>query len=294
MARTTKKSKPHPYTDDARGPRLQKVMAEAGVASRRECEALIEAGRVTVNGERLTALPAWVSPSEDRIEVDGQPIRRTKKPGGSRSSSHNKRAAHQHIYIALNKPRNVISTTNDPDGRRDVLAMLPDEVTNKHRLYPVGRLDADSTGLILLTNDGDLAHRLTHPSFGVAKRYRVSVRGRLTQDDAHKLQDGLHLADRKRRTGARKVRMSEVKLLGSQRDDSSGDRTDLSITLHEGQNREVRRMIAQLGHKVRRLERVAIGPISIKGLARGGWRMLTGVEITRLRRAAGLDGTNDR
>lgn len=262
------KAKPSP------GVRLQKVMAEAGVASRRECEALIEAGRVAVNGKRITELPVFVDPDEDNIEVDGQRLRPRKSA---------QRAVH--TTVMLNKPKRLISTAHDPQGRRTVVDLVP----LPQRLYPIGRLDADSTGLILLTDDGELTNRLTHPRYEVPKRYRVTVRGKLSDDDVERLRKGLYLAPTRRgKADAKKAAAEQVRVLRRYTDRTRGDRTDLSITLREGQNREVRRLLARLGFKVRRLHRVAIGPLQLKGLAMGEFRKLTPTELGKLRKAAGL------
>ncbi len=280
--RKDQKDVPESYKDASRGERLQKVLANAGVASRRDAEELITAGRVTVNGRRVNALPAWVDPVRDRVAVDGQPIRRS---SGSRKGAGSK------LYIALHKPRRAISTTSDELGRVTVLDLvdLPEHIDK--RLYPVGRLDADSTGLILLTNDGELANRLTHPRYEVAKQYIVSVRGKLSPADVEKLREGIYLAQRQPRArgSAKKAAMASVKLLGHTTDRRSGDRTQLEVTLREGQNREIRRMLARLGYKVRRLQRTAIGPLKLKGLGIGQWRMLESSEVTALYRAAGLE-----
>ena len=176
MARAKKND--HNYNDNTRGPRLQKVMANAGIAARRECEAIIEAGRVTVNGERITALPAWVDPYDDRVEVDGEPLVKPRKPGpsGKQWSTAGK------VYVMVHKPKGFITTDDDPYGRNRVIDLIDAGTFPKHvRLHAVGRLDGDSTGLILLTNDGELTHRLTHPSFGVTKRYLVMVKGRVEE-----------------------------------------------------------------------------------------------------------------
>jgi len=277
----------HDYADKTRGIRLQKAIANAGVASRRDCEELITAGRVTVNGQKVDQLPAWVDPTSDRVEVDGQPIPK-KKPS---------RYAHAgKTYIMLHKPRHVISTTDDDQGRRTVLDLidLPRTSARPPRLFPVGRLDADSTGLILLTDDGPLTQGLTHPSHDVPKRYRVSIRGKISDDELERLRKGLYLAHRgtggkdARQPSTRKASMSEVRRLRTRTDRSMGDQTELSIELHEGQNREIRRMLARLGFDVRRLRRVAIGPLQLKGLSTGRWRMLTGDEVAALYKAAGL------
>ncbi len=263
------------YTDKSRGIRLQKAMAEAGVASRRACEELIAEGRVTVNNQRVTELPAWVDPVYDKIAVDGELIRNAPKKGRT------------HAYVALHKPRHVISSAADEFGRRNVTELVD---MPGHRLYPVGRLDADSTGLMLMTDDGQLAQALTHPSFEVPKRYEVSVVGKLTEKDAQRMQKGLFLADEE--TGRRhktRAKAEHVQILGHQTDRARGDRTTLRITLREGQNREIRRLLARLGYNVKRLKRTAIGPLSIKGLGVGQWRPLTSGEVRGLYKSAGLN-----
>jgi len=269
---------PAEFADAARGIRLQKAMAEAGVASRRECEAMITEGRVTVNGKTVAALPAWVDPAEDRVEVDGRPIqKKTRKSltGG----------AHKPVYLLVNKPRNVISTSDDPEGRPTVLDLV--DMPMKQRLFAVGRLDADSTGLLLLTNDGELSNRLTHPRYEVTKRYRVVVRGRIEEGDLARLRKGLLLAH-DRGGKVKRAAMESVRIVKRQTDRTQGDKTLLEITLAEGQNREIRRLLARVGLKVRRLERTSIGPLKLKGLARGQWRRLDAKELGMLRKAAGL------
>lgn len=271
---------PDALTDAARGERLQKVMAEAGVASRRACEALIAEGRVSVNDQSVTALPAWVDPRRDRIAVDGEAV---VSPRGQRRREHRR-----HVYLVVHKPRRVICTTSDDKGRTNVLDLIDQHFDA--RLYPVGRLDAESTGLVLLTDDGDLAHRITHPSHGLAKQYRVTVRGRLTEDDRHKLERGLYLgpekpADARGGAPARRAAMERVRILEHQRDRAQGDRTILAVTLREGRNREIRRLLARLGYKVRRLKRTAVGPVKLKDLPAGAWRHLTTDELRQLKRA---------
>ena len=282
MSKKTPRSKKNTATEPApeNGVRLHKVMAEAGVASRRACEELIEQGRVKVNGQVVRKLPAWVDPEADKVTVDGEPIRgrRTKRRSAAKT------------YVMVNKPKRVISTNDDPEGRKRVIDLV--DLPNKTRLYPVGRLDSDSTGLILLTNDGDLTHRLTHPSYEVDKCYHVTVQGRLTNEDAEKLRKGMLLAHKGKPGGAganvRRAAAAQIKILGHETDRTRGDRTKLSITLKEGQNREVRRILARLGHKVRSLHRVAIGKLKLKGLAVGEWRLLTASEVQTLYKAAGL------
>lgn len=287
--------KPHPFTDASRGVRLQKVLAEAGIASRRACEQLIEQGKVRVNGQVVASLPAWVDPFTDRVEVVGHPIPKPRRPRADGKGHAGK------VYVLLNKPRKTVATANDPQGRRGVLDLveLPGDLANL-RLFPVGRLDADTSGLMLLTNDGEMANRLTHPRYAVTKQYLVSLKGQLDSLEIQRLKDNL-FAQRALRPGQR-LRLSvppdqpksheQVKVLGRERDQTHGDHTSLLITLREGQRRDLRQALFDLGFKTRRLSRVAIGPITIKGLAVGTWRLLTGTEIKMLERAAGMAKPN--
>jgi pseudouridine synthase len=280
--------------DKSRGERLQKVLAAAGVASRRDCEAMIAAGRVGVNGQVVIDLPAWVDPAADRITVDDRPIRGQGRRTARRAGGP---AAAPMTYLMLNKPRRVISTADDPDGRKTVVDLVAG--LTGERLFPVGRLDADSTGLMLMTNDGELAHRLTHPRYEVRKAYRVTVRGRLEFDDLQRLRDGLILTDKRSlredgrasadgRVDIKRAAVEAVKVIRRERDQHGEDRTVLMVELAEGQNREVRRLMARLGLKVRKLHRTAIGPLRLKGVAIGGCRPLTPPERRALRKAAGL------
>lgn len=243
------------------------MLADAGVASRRACEALIEEGRVTVNGRRVTSLPIWVNPEEDRIEVDGERVGRP---------------THR-VYVMLNKPARSLSTAADEPGaaRRTVVDMV--NHPSGARLFPVGRLDYETQGMILLTNDGDFANRLTHPSYGVAKTYRVVVRGLLDEAAVKRLERGIYLAERREGQTVGATRTARVEIALTARD---RDRTVLTITLREGRNRQVRRMLAAVGCPVKKLERVAMGPVKLKGLARGEWRELTRDELRALRRAS--------
>lgn len=287
---------PKELQDADRGIRLQKVLADAGVGSRRDCEAMIAERRVRVNGKFVTALPAWVDPAVDTIDVDGRELPRPRRTGPASDRG----KFQQRVYVLLNKPRHVVSTTRDPDGRTSVLDLIDISQTVANRLFPVGRLDADSTGLILLTNDGELANRLTHPRYGVSKQYRVSVKGIVAERDIEKLKAGLYLAHRegsqgekpgaKRPPRVKTASVEAVRVLGRDTDISRGDRTRLVVTLREGQNREIRRLFAKLGFKVARLERIAIGPLRNKGLARGEWRLLTPAEVSQLHRATEANG----
>lgn len=261
MARK-RRSRTHPYTDKSRGIRLQKALAEAGVASRRACEELIEDGLVSVNGDLVDTLPAWVDPTEDRITVDGRPIKRSRR----------------NIYVMLFKPRGTVSTNSDPEGRRRAIDLVnhPD----RPRLFPVGRLDADSSGLLLLTNDGTFANRLTHPRYGIHKGYEVTVSGRLEQADIERLEKGIFLTGRNQ-AGGRRTSRSRLTIIKRDR-----DRTLLYMELREGRNRQIRRMLAQLGYPVKKLRRVRMGPLGLKGLSPGQWRELSAGELSSLRRAA--------
>jgi 23S rRNA pseudouridine2605 synthase len=231
------------------GVRLQKVLAEAGLGSRRATELLIAGGRVRVNGQ-VAALGQRVDAAADRIEVDGALI--GVRPGL--------------VHYLLNKPAGVVTTAHDPQGRPTVIGAVPSEP----RVHPVGRLDADSEGLLLLTNDGDLTHRLTHPSFGVEKEYLVEVEGSPSRGALSRLRRGVELDDG--RTAPAKVARLDARLL--------------RIAIHEGRNRQVRRMCAAVGHPVVRLVRTRIGPITDRTLAPGAWRPLSQDEVRALERAA--------
>lgn len=276
--------------------RLQRVLADLGVASRRKCEALIEEGHVRVNGETVQTLPAFVSIT-DKVEVDGVVVQRgrgaprprgtTDSPDAPRLSRKEQREADRPdpptrlLYIALYKPRGVVTSASDPAGRRTVLDLV------KHpsgaRLFPVGRLDYETQGLLLLTNDGELANRLTHPRYGVHKTYRALVKGSLDDAAVRALEDGIYLAERKEGKTVGAARTARVKIEIVKRD---RDRTVLDIALQEGRNRQVRRMLAKAGCQVKRLVRTRIGPLALRGLAVGQWRELTRDELRTLRAAA--------
>jgi 23S rRNA pseudouridine2605 synthase len=234
--------------------RLNKLLAHAGVGSRRHCDELIAAGRVTVDGRAVRELGTRVEPDQHRVAVDGNP-------------AHLERL----VYWLVNKPRGYLCTNYDPAGRPRAIDLIPQVA---QRVYTVGRLDEDSEGLLLLTNDGDLANRLMHPRYGVEKTYLVQVAGLPTREDCQQLLRGVWLSDGH-------VKARQVKKLKKQ-----GDSTWLRIVLSEGKNREIRRMLARLGHKVMRLQRVALGPIQLKGLAKGKARRLTLEELAGLRRLA--------
>jgi pseudouridine synthase len=236
--------------------RLQKVMAHRGIGSRRHCEEMIRDGRVQVNGE-LAGLGQKVDPATDMIVVDGKPL----GPGETLR------------YFVLNKPYGYITTSKDQFGRKSVLDLLPPV---KERVYPVGRLDYDSEGLVFLTNDGDLAYRLTHPSYEVPKTYIVAVEGNITMDAVYRLRTGVILEDG--RTSPAEVNVLKPVSTGSV----------LQMTIREGRNRQLRRMCEKLGFNVVRLRRTKIGPLSLGKLPLGAARRLTFQEINDLYRAVGL------
>lgn len=232
------------------GERLQKVLARLGFGSRRVCEELIADGRVTVDGSRAE-LGRRVDVDADEVAVDGAIV-------GIRPGL---------VHYLLNKPTGVITTADDPQGRPTVVQLVPSEP----RVFPVGRLDADTEGLLLLTNDGDMTHRLTHPSFGVEKEYLASVKGTPSRGEVRRLREGVELDDGL----TSPARVTAV-------DDSL-----LRITIHEGRNRQVRRMCEAVGHPVIRLVRTRIGPIVDRRLKPGEWRELTREEVRALEIAVG-------
>jgi 23S rRNA pseudouridine2605 synthase len=235
--------------------RLQKVLAAAGVGSRRACEELIAAGRVTVDGRRAT-LGDRADPTVSVIHVDGERIVTDTRL----------------VYLALNKPRGIVSTMSDEQGRPGIRELLG--ATIPQRVYHVGRLDTDSEGLLLLTNDGDLAHRLTHPSFGVAKTYLAEVSGPVPRGVGRTLKQGVELED-----GPAKADTFRVV-------DAHGRTALIEISLHEGRKHIVRRMLDHVGHPVARLIRTAVGPVHLGDLRAGRWRHLTRAEVAALFAAA--------
>jgi 23S rRNA pseudouridine2605 synthase len=275
------RSSPRP-SPPADGVRLQKALADAGIAARRDCEQLILDGRIRVNGKAVTTLPCFVNPTADVVDMDGVPV------DISASEASTKTAAPKKLtYVLINKPKGVISTTNDELGRRNVLSLLPPALRAEERLYPVGRLDADSTGLLMLTNDGDFAHQLTHPKFGVTKEYRVTTTGLASEEQLKKLRSGMYLItpDASGNKNSKHANMESVKIIKRFVDRSRGDRTLLSVVLREGQNREIRRMLAKVGLKVRELERTAIGPLRAGELKPGQCKLLGKKDVERLREA---------
>jgi 23S rRNA pseudouridine2605 synthase len=237
--------------------RLNKYLAHAGVGSRRHCETLIRGGRVSIDGRIVTDLATRVAPEQD-VKVDGAPIK-----------------AEKFVYWLVHKPRGYLCTNHDPSRRPLAIDLVPQI---SQRVYTVGRLDEDSEGLLLLTNDGDLAHRLMHPRFGVEKAYLVLVAGNPAPDDLKKLLHGVYLAEGH-------VKARSVKRLKRQ-----GNSTWLRIILAEGKNREIRRMLAKLEHKVLRLKRIAIGPLEIGNLKSAKARPLTLAELKTIKRLAERTG----
>jgi pseudouridine synthase len=242
--------------------RLQKVLARAGVASRRKCEELILQGQVRVNGQVVTKLGTKVDPARDIIEVDGQPI----APG-------------RKVYILLHKPRGYLSDTLDFRGRPSALSLVP----GGERLYPAGRLDAKSEGLLLLTNDGELAHRLTHPRYEHEKEYLALVEGEPTEATLRRMLEGVERDGQVLRADA----VERLEHLGLEArihgwEEAPRGMAWLRILLHEGKKRHIRRMCAALGHPVRRLIRIRIGPLQLGDLPVGRWRYLTEEEVKQL------------
>ncbi|WP_286689368.1 MULTISPECIES: pseudouridine synthase [unclassified Aeromicrobium] len=233
---------------EAEGIRLQKVLAQAGVGSRRRCEELMATGRVEVNGEVVTQMGIRVDPHTDLVRVDG---RRIPPPS-------------DHAYLVLNKPRGVVSSMADEQGRRDLTEFV---AGRDERLFHVGRLDTDTSGLLLLTNDGDLAHRLAHPSYEFTKTYVALVDGAVGDAVGRRLRDGIELED-----GPAAVDRFVVK-------DRSRGRSLVELDLHMGRNRIVRRMLAAVGHPVVELTRTTFGPIHLGGLGVGRSRELTREEL---------------
>jgi 23S rRNA pseudouridine2605 synthase len=243
--------------EDQDGTRLQKVLAAAGVASRRASEELIAQGRVSVNGDTVREQGRRVDPETDVIRVDGMRV--------STSASS--------VHLALNKPRGVVTAMTDPDGRPCVGDMVRDR---KERLFHVGRLDTDTEGLLLLTNDGELSHRLAHPSYEVPKTYLAEIIGPVARDVGRRLKAGVDLEDGVARADA-------FTLVGS-----SGNRVLVEIVLHEGRKHIVRRMLDEVGHPVQRLVRTAVGPVQLGSQRSGRIRALTRDELGALYALVGL------
>ncbi|NLM11861.1 MAG: rRNA pseudouridine synthase [Clostridiaceae bacterium] len=230
--------------------RLQKYLAQCGIASRRKAEEYIRNGRVRVNGQVVTQMGVKVSPKA-RVEVDGKPVKPEKKK----------------VYILLHKPKGYVTTVSDPEGRQTVLDLVQEV---KERVYPVGRLDYDSSGLLLLTNDGDFANLLMHPKHEILKVYIVTVKGKPSEKAIEKLRNGIRIDNYI-------TAPAFVKVLNIYE-----NKTKLEITIHEGRNRQIRKMCEKIGHPVIRLKRVAFGKLELGSLKPGEWRFLTEKEVKQL------------
>lgn len=252
--------------------RIQKVLSEAGVESRRHVEEMILQGRVMVNGRYVTKLPVMIDPEEDTVTIDDQRVNLKRRMGKSRA------------YIVMNKPKGVYCTNVAQGEQKRAIDLLPPEF--EERVYPVGRLDAESRGLLLLTNDGELTQMLTHPKYGLTKTYTATVDGEVKPDTIQKMMEGVWLADPDK--GGYKTSKCVIKIV---RKTEKG--TILQITLRESRNRELRRMLARLGHKVREMTRTKIGPLELGNMKPGQSRLLTPKEVEQLRAAALRRGTTE-
>jgi 23S rRNA pseudouridine2605 synthase len=236
--------------------RLQKFLARAGVASRRTAEDIIRAGRVAVNGQVVTEMGVKVDPDRNEVKVDGRIVK----------------VQSALVTLMLHKPSGYVCTTRDPEGRRIVTELLGHRTD---RLYPVGRLDYDATGLLLLTNDGELAYRLTHPSYLVPRTYRVTVTGEVSRETLRQLTAGVDLDGR--------IVYPEVAVIKRE-----PEKTVLEITVHEGRYHLIKRLVEQVGHPVMKLKRIAFGPLRLERLPRGTFRELTGKEVQALKAGVNL------
>ncbi len=238
--------------------RLARFLAHAGIASRRRAEELIASGCVQVNGSVITTQGVRIDPARDRVCVNGKLVN----------------APAHHVYLLLNKPVGYICTVHDPQGRPTVLDLLPPEILQM-RIYPVGRLDVDTSGLLLLTNDGNFALHLSHPRYAKQKHYEVLVQGRPSPKELAALRTGVVITEDDGRLY--KTSSAHVRLLRQ-----AGNDSWLALTIHEGRKRQVRRMLATVGHPVRQLMRVGLGSLTLKGVSTGKWRYLTEAEVTML------------
>ena len=240
--------------------RLNKFLANCGVASRRKCDEIIFEGKVKVNGEIVKNPAIQVNPEKDEVEVNGEKVKLPEK-----------------VYIALNKPKGVLCSLKDDFGRTIITDLVKDI---PQRIYPVGRLDYNSEGLIILTNDGELANRLIHPRYKVKKKYHVLIKGEIKDEDLKKLEQGIEL-------DGKKTLPAECKILNK-----SKKSTLIEMTIQEGRKRQIRRMLQELGYEVKRLRRVQFGPIKLGMLKQGEWRFLTKKEIEKLYTITGMFSKN--
>jgi len=233
--------------------RLQKWLSMSGVASRRKAEEMIAEGRVYVNGVQVTELGAKANPQTDLVELDGKIVE----------------IVQEKIYIMLHKPEGVVTTVTDPFGRTTVMDLVPD----KMRLYPVGRLDFDTSGLLLMTNDGEWAQKLTHPKYEISKTYTAVVKGTPTAESLQKFRRGIVI-------DGKKTAPAQIKLI---KNDKKSTNSKVLITIHEGRNHQVRKMCEAIGHKVITLKRVEVGGLELGTLPKGKWRPLTAKEVKNLK-----------
>lgn len=247
------------------GERLARFLAHAGVASRRHSEELIAAGRVQVNGTTITTQGARINPDTDHVSVDGKPVK----------------ALQQYVYVLLHKPAGYISTASDPQGRPTVLDLLPADI-RQLRVYPVGRLDVDTSGLLLLTNDGDFALRMAHPRYSTEKHYEALVRGLVTSEELAALRKGVMI-----REDDGGLHQTAPALIRQAR--RVGSDTNVVLTIHEGHKRQIRRMFAAVGHQVQQLARIGLGPLTLHDVPEGKWRYLTESELQQLQKEISSD-----
>ena len=244
--------------------RLQKILARAGHGSRRSAETLITSGRVSVNGEPVTELGTQADPDVDRIEVDGAPIT----------------LPEEHVYLAMHKPYAFVTTSNDPQNRRTVMQLLPPDLPP--HVFPIGRLDRDTEGLLLFTNDGEFAHRMAHPRFEIEKEYAAMVDGRPSSKTLRQLEAGIVL------DGVETARAEASLTSAPEGYETRPSHSWVRLVIHEGRKRQVRRMLGATGHQVRALVRVRVGDVLLGRLAKGKTRRLSRTEVASLRKALGL------
>ncbi|MEO5910458.1 MAG: pseudouridine synthase, partial [Pelobium sp.] len=247
----TKANAPRAFKKEGDTIRLNRFISNSGICSRRKADELIEAGVVTVNGEAVTELGTKVNPSKDDVRYNGELLKREKM-----------------VYVLLNKPKDYITTTDDPQERKTVMELV--EKASRERIYPVGRLDRNTTGLLLLTNDGDLADKLSHPKNSISKIYNVELERNLTQGDFNKIAFGLELED-----GF--IKPDDLRYV------TGGAKNEVGVQIHSGKNRIVRRIFESLGYEVVKLDRVIYANLTKKDLTRGRWRYLTDQEIVQLK-----------
>lgn len=250
--------------------RIQKVLSAAGVDSRRHIEQMVLEGRISVNGEVMDRLPILVDPAKDKITVDGQSIKLKRD------------ATAPMVYVLLNKPKHIYVTNVSQGEQKRAIDLLPPDFP---RLFPVGRLEHDSRGLLILTNDGDLTNRLTHPKYQVPKTFILTVDGELSAEAERQMREGVWLSDSRSGKGF-KARVDQMKILTK-----SAQKTTVELTIRDGKNRELRRIMVKIGYKVRDLIRTRFGPLTIDGVGTGKWRLLSPGEIKKLQRAGETEYT---